>query len=251
MNLSGIPGDTAVGKLLRLPLRALREDARVPILQGRLRGKRWIVGSSTHGCWLGSYEYEKRRLFERTIQQGSTVFDIGANVGFYTLLASVLVGQTGRVVAFEPVPRNLEYLHEHLRLNRLGNVQVIAAAVAEEEGAADFDYGPHSSMGHLSARGPLSVRTVSLDQAIASGAIPAPDYLKVDVEGAEAMVFRGATRVLAESRPTIFLATHGTEVHRECVDRLSSMGYQLAAIGCADADPCDEILATPVPPTGS
>jgi FkbM family methyltransferase len=248
MNLSGIPSDSLLGRAARLPLRVIPKGARLPILQGRLRGKRWIVGSGTHGCWLGSYEYEKRRLFERTVTEGSTVFDIGANVGFYTLLAFVLVGQTGGVVAFEPVPRNLEY--EHLRLNRVGNVRVIEAAVAEQEGAARFDPGPHSSMGHLSPRGVLGVRTIGLDETIVTGGLPVPDYLKIDVEGAEAMVLRGARGVLAEHRPTIFLSTHGPEVHRECVDLLSSIGYRLTAIGCPDVDACDEILATPAPAEG-
>src|SRR5512139_3781902 len=98
MNFSGISNHSVVGKALRFPLRLIPDDATLPILQGRLRGKRWISGSCNHGCWLGSYEYHKRVLFERTITPGSVVFDLGAHVGFYTLLASVLVGHAGRVV---------------------------------------------------------------------------------------------------------------------------------------------------------
>ena len=120
MNFSAVPYHSWLGRVLRFPLRLLPPETIVPILQGRLRGKRWIVGSGNHGCWLGSYEYEKRRAFEQTISAGNIVFDVGAHVGFYTLLASTLVGPTGRVVAFEPAPRNLRYLKEHLRLNRFG-----------------------------------------------------------------------------------------------------------------------------------
>lgn len=244
MNFSGIPGDTAIGRLLRLPLRAIPEGARVPILQGRLRGKRWIVGSCTHGCWLGSYEYEKRRLFERTIQPGSTVYDVGANVGFYTLLASVLVGASGRVVAFEPVPRNLSLLHEHLRLNRVENVRVVEAAVAEREGRARFDLGPHASMGRLSEGGSLEISTVVLDPLVASAELPPPDVMKIDVEGAEGLVLRGAQSVLTDRRPEIFLSTHGPEVHRECTGLLLSLGYRLTPIDGGDMDSCTEVLAT-------
>lgn len=68
------------------------------------------MGSSSHGCWIGSYEYHKRRLFEQAVTPGSAVFDIGAHVGFYTLLASVLVGDQGRVVAFEPNAGNVRLL---------------------------------------------------------------------------------------------------------------------------------------------
>lgn len=107
MNISAVPHDSLVGRLLRWPLRFIPPELVVPILQGKLKGRKWVVGSSKHGCWLGSYEYHKRRLFEQLIRPGDTVFDIGAHVGFYTLLASILTGPAGRVFAFEPLPRNL------------------------------------------------------------------------------------------------------------------------------------------------
>jgi FkbM family methyltransferase len=138
----------------------------VRILQGPLRGKKWIVGSSNHGCWLGSYEYEKRRLFERALREGFTVFDVGAHVGFYTLLASVLVGAKGKVFAFEPLPRNLHYLKEHLRRNRVENVSVVEAAVSDRSGFAAFEEGLYDSGGHLAAAGRLRVPTVTLDELV-------------------------------------------------------------------------------------
>ena len=82
-----------MGRLLRFPLRLIPDRAVIPVLQGRMRGKRWIAGSSDHGCWLGSYEYAIRRVFEETITHGSIVYDVGAHVGYYTLLASELVGE--------------------------------------------------------------------------------------------------------------------------------------------------------------
>src|SRR5947208_793716 len=96
-----------LAKLVRLPLRLIPSQSIVRIRSGDLRGWRWIVGSSTNGCWLGTYESHMQRLFREHIGPGSTVFDIGANVGFFTLLASKLAGEAGRVYAFEPLPRNL------------------------------------------------------------------------------------------------------------------------------------------------
>ncbi|MDW8317197.1 MAG: FkbM family methyltransferase, partial [Anaerolineae bacterium] len=90
MNLSGISSKSLIGRVLRFPLRLIPPKAVLPIMQGRLKGRKWIVGSSSHGCWLGSYEYAKRIVFERTVRENSVVFDIGAHVGFYTLLAAVL-----------------------------------------------------------------------------------------------------------------------------------------------------------------
>jgi FkbM family methyltransferase len=213
-------------------------------LQGRLRGKKWVVGSSNHGCWLGSYEYEKRRLFERTVKEGFTVFDVGAHVGFYTLLASVLVGPTGKVFAFEPLPRNIRYLKEHLRRNGVVNVSVVEAAVSDQSGCAFFEEGIDHSRGHLATGGRLRVRTVSLDELVFQGELPPPDCIKIDIEGAEMLALRGAQSVLSGYRPTIFLATHGYEAHRKCCGVLNTFGYELRPLGRSSLDLADEVLAT-------
>src|SRR5262245_23354762 len=178
MNFSGISGRTFLGSLLRYPLKLIPRRMKMPILQGRLRGKKWIAGSSNHGCWLGSYEYDQRLLFEQMVTEGSVVFDLGAHVGFYTLLAAVLVGPRGKVYAFEPLPENIYFLKEHLRLNRITNVTVIDRAVSDCAGVAAFVQVPSSAMGHFAAHGELRVQTVSLDDLFLDGKIPAPDFIK-------------------------------------------------------------------------
>lgn len=243
MNLSRISDQSFVGKLLRLPLKLIPPGAVFRVLQGRLRGKKWIVGSSIHGCWLGSYEYEKRQLFEAMVREGTVVFDIGAHVGFYTLLASELVGPGGKVFAFEPLPANLTYLKEHLRLNRAGNVTVIEAAVSDRCGTAYFEQGPGSMTGRLASKAALLVETVAIDDLVAQGQLPLPDYIKIDVEGAEARVLSGARQTLTQSRPTIFLATHGSGVHQECCRLLGELGYALHPIDAPELDTSSEILA--------
>jgi len=243
MNISGISDKSLAGKAVRLPLRFIPLDMVLPILQGKLRGLKWIAGSSNHGCWLGSYEHHKRKAFEKMVAKGSVVFDIGANAGFYTLLASVLVGSQGKVFAFEPVPRNLRYLKEHLRINGIKNVSVIEAAVADCAGVAHFDAGPNPATGHLAADGCLTVSTVSLDEMVRRGELLPPDYMKIDVEGAEANVLLGAKSVLTALRPTIFLATHGKELHNTCCELLRSMGYCVEPISGPALDQTDEVLA--------
>lgn len=215
----------------------------MPILQGRLRGKRWITGSSIHGCWLGTYELPKQLEFQAAVRSRSVVFDVGAHVGFYTLLASEMVGPGGRVVAFEPLPANLRYLREHLRLNRVGNVEVVEAACAESAGQARFEQGPDRTMGRVDERGGLVVATVALDDLVLAGRLPAPDLVKMDVEGGEARALRGSRAVLQRHRPTIFLATHGPEIHRECCDMLAGLGYRLRGVAGAAADRTDELVA--------
>lgn len=243
MNFSGISNQTPMGQLLRLPFRLIPPNSRLPILQGRLRGKRWIAGSSNHGCWLGSYEYRKRILFENTVTEEACVFDIGAHVGFYTLLASVLVGPRGRVFAFEPLPSNMSYLTEHLLMNKISNVKTFEVAVSDHEGEERFNPATHRSMGHLSLDGALPVRCISLDQMHARGKVSPPDFIKIDVEGAEFAVLCGARGLLSLSRPVIFLSTHGAEVHRHCCDFLRGMGYALAPIEGDSVENSAELLA--------
>ncbi len=232
-----------MGKMLRQPLRLIPPDICLPILQGRLRGKRWITGSSIHGCWLGSYESDKQRLFETAIREGDTVFDIGANVGFYTLLASVMVGASGQVYAFEPLPRNTIFLNRHLVLNRAANVKVFEVAIADANGEAYFDDSPNNSMGHLSSTGTRKVRTMTIDDLVFDSKIAPPNCIKIDVEGAETCVLAGARLVLERYQPTIFLATHGPDVHSRSCQFLDSLGYTLESIGDKVISETDEILA--------
>jgi FkbM family methyltransferase len=231
------PSTTTVGKLLRLPLRAVPRERPVRILGGPLRGWRWIPAAASHGCWLGTFERAEQDVFARTVRAGDVVYDLGANVGFYTLLAAKLVGPTGRVVAFEPVPRNLGYLRRHLALNRCENVTVVAAAVSDRPGRARFRDGPAHTVGTLADDGEYDVDVVALD----GFAGPPPRVIKIDVEGAEAGVLRGARRVLREVRPIVLLSTHSTAVREACLSLLSEARYRAGPMG---GDPAD-LIATP------
>ncbi len=243
MDVSKIDSKSLRGKLLRLSLRLVPPGTIVPILSGGLRGKKWIVGSSIHGCWLGTYEYEKQVIFSKSVSPKSTVFDIGGNVGFYTLLASKRVGPDGKVFVFEPLPRNLIYLRKHLQLNNINNVIVIEAALSDKNGFAFFGAGPHGEMAHIASSGQLQVETWTLDHLLELGQIQLPDCIKMDIEGAEFDALRGAKSLLSKAHPTIFLATHGTIVHRECCGLLQSLGYRLVPIDGNALENSREIIA--------
>lgn len=230
MNFSGIPFRSSAGKLLRYPLRLIPPEATVMILQGRLRGRRWIAGSGVHGYWLGSYEYDKRRTLEALIAPGSVVYDVGAHVGFYTLLFSELVGPAGQVVAFEPNPRNVAYLKKHLEINGITNARVVEAAASDFTGMAAFADDSTSFTGRLSSRGSLEVSAVTLDEFVQCEDAPKPDYIKIDVEGAELSVLHGARGLLTGRRPMVFLATHGKELHARCCEFLGSLEYHLQPV---------------------
>lgn len=247
VDVSRVHFASPLGRLLRAPLRLIPAEAKMPILQGPLRGRKWIAGSHIHGCWLGTYELNKQERFVRHVRAGDVVWDIGANVGFYTLLSSWLAGPTGKVVAFEPLPRNLRFLRDHVKINALTNVEIIDAAVSDRAGTAEFVEGDDGAQGHLSDIAPggkrHTVKLVSIDGLLSERDLPRPTLVKIDVEGAEAAVIRGARALLSESHPTIFLATHGPAVHAECLSLLSDLGYTLNSLSDKPLDQTDEILA--------
>lgn len=247
VNVSGISRAGLIGKVLRLPLQLVPQNAVVPILQGPLKGMKWIAGASTHGCWLGSYEADKQLVFAQTIQPGMTVFDIGANVGFYSLLASRLVGVGGHVDAFEPLPRNIDLLKRHLSINRVENATVWPNAVADTHGCSDFVVAQSPSMGHIGGDGDqvISVEMISLDEVADEGRLRSPDVIKCDIEGAEVEFLTGAKELLKRAMPIIFLATHGPDMHSKSCELLWSFGYELEPLDADTIRDASELLAKP------
>ncbi|MEW5930234.1 MAG: FkbM family methyltransferase [Gemmatimonadota bacterium] len=219
---------------------------RLPIWGGTLRGRWWLPESRGKVLRVlgGTYEPEQTRLFREHVRPGDTVLDIGAHVGYYSLLSSVLAGDGGTVWAFEPNPRNCAFLRRHVEINRRGNVRVTEAAVSDAAGRARFDFGRGSGTGRLSGDGAIEVETVRLDDFVRERGI-SPTAVKVDVEGAEVQVLDGARATLAEHRPVIFLSTHGAEVHRASMQLLRELGYGFRPILGSDAATTSELLCLP------
>ncbi|MGC1677682.1 MAG: FkbM family methyltransferase [Candidatus Binataceae bacterium] len=217
------------------------------ILRGPAKGLRWISGSATHGCWLGTYELDKQRALARFIKPAMTIYDIGAQAGFYTLLFSRLTSESGRVIAFEPSPRELSFLVRHVAMNHLDNVTVISAAVSTQTGTASFSNDRGETMNALAEGGSLMVRTIALDTA----ELPPPSLIKIDVEGAESMVLEGARETLRRARPIVFVALHSAHQKQLCSEILRSEWYDLRdlegnqILGTPDTD---EIYAIPAAP---
>ena len=204
------------------------------------------TGSGSHGCWLGSYEYHKQRALQHELKIGDVVYDIGANVGFYSLLASVVGGDAGYVYSFEPSPENLRELRRHLELNQVKYCTVIGAAVSSAEGEAVFNASDNSWTGHLAVNGSLRVRTLALDGLVLSREIRPPNLMKIDIEGAELECLQGASKVILEIRPIIFLATHGRKIHSACTELLANWNYRLTSLDGKPEESADELIARPL-----
>lgn len=201
-----------MGSLLRNCLSIIPKKYVIHIMQGPIKGMRWIVGSQTHGMWLGSYEFDKQNIIKHSLRTGHIFYDIGANVGFYSLLASRYIGITGSVIAFEPLPRNIEYLYRHIHLNKLTNVKIIPNALSDHSGKEFFSYTNDPSACHISSEGNIEVIVTTLDELIKKESIPPPNIIKVDIEGAEISFLIGAADTLIVYRPLIFMAIHSQQL---------------------------------------
>jgi len=198
-----------------------------PVVTGPLKGCKFILGSLAGegggaSVYFGLMEPGQSTIVVEKLHRGGRFFDIGANVGYYTLLASRVTGEKGEVVAVEPLPRNLGMLRQHVNINHLKNVEVVPAAVSESVGKKFFSEGDSTATGRLDTRGHIEVDTITLDELTAR--FGEPDMIKIDVEGAEERVLAGAERTFIR-KPPILLSTHSDALRASCLDGLKSRGY--------------------------
>lgn len=158
----------------------------------------------------GRWEETETRLFRSLVREGMTVVDIGANVGYYTLLAAKLAGPSGRVYAFEPCPGNFALLARNVEANGYRNVTLVEKAVSSSSGTAALSLDRSSSGGHSlsrfrGTRDSVEVETVSLDDFFAAKS-ESVDVVKMDAEGAETAILAGMCGVLARN-PSLALLT--------------------------------------------
>ncbi len=243
INLSRISNKHLFGQFLRLPLRLIPKSLKVKIIQGYNKGFYWVAGSGVNGYWIGSYEWEKQNAIKEYCKDGFVAYDIGAHVGFYTLLFSRFVGGNGFVYAFEPNCRNLVYLYTHLQLNKIQNVRVIPVALGKVFGYKYFDTFTDSSMSHISNKQELTTVVVdTIDRLLfKEKIILPPSIIKIDVEGSEFDVLNGMKDTIKQYRPIILLAIDNPEKRPLVIDFLSTKNYSINKIGSS----VDEIIALP------
>jgi FkbM family methyltransferase len=187
--------------------------------------------------WLGTYEPELQAAVADLVKPGWVAYDVGANIGYISLLLAQAVGEAGTVYAFEPLPENQQRLQQNLELNNLqGRVEVIAAAVVDHRQEVDFLTGPSHKMGkvqgsagHENIQYGAAIRAVgiSLDEFAAEpGRLP-PDLVKMDIEGGEVLALPGMERLIHTIKPLIFLELHGPEAAQAAWEAFTRAGYQV------------------------
>ncbi len=201
---------------------------------------------------FGTYEPELRAVFRGAMPAGGVAVDAGANIGWHTLLLARLAGPEGRVFAAEPNPSVRERLAGNIAANRLENVSILPLALAEAPSRVAF-LGPSatdgaSGSGHLvpgsaAESGTFEVETRSLDSVVAESGIARLDLLKIDVEGFELAVLRGAEESIARFRPQIVFefnaeyAPRGSATVQQFEELFARLRYRLSSVGRGGAKP--------------
>jgi FkbM family methyltransferase len=155
--------------------------------------------------FLYGYDDLAQSFVKKNLKEGDVFLDIGANVGFYSLLAASIVGEKGRVVAIEPYPKTFAALKATVERNGIKNILPLNIGLGKEKGYSNLFINPafHNdspTMVHHEASERVRVEIVSLDMVATTHHLENIDYLKIDVEGFEPNVFAGATTLLKEKR---------------------------------------------------
>lgn len=182
---------------------------------------------------FGNLESSVQEAMVRHLARGGVFYDIGANLGFFSMLGAHLAGlEQGQVYAFEAAPENARAIGHNAQLNAIPNITVIAKAVSSHAGRGRLqvvddqswskleDYGEHPNTEQV-----IDVELVAIDELVSAGELPAPTLVKIDVEGAEIAVLEGMRETIARDRPAIICELHDT--HREFVALMDDLGYRL------------------------
>lgn len=202
------------------------------------RGLRFDAGHGNPAYADGSNELPVQEALARYLTPGGVLFDIGANVGFFSVLGAKLVGNAGTVYAFEPVPENAPCIRRNGALNGMGNIEIVTKAASDRDGTgvlvlADFAGGAalETAPPPPDAKGAITVDLVRVDTLLAGGQTRAPTVVKIDVEGAEMEVLRGMRETLVKHRPVVICEIDDGELEglqtktKECETFLRDLGY--------------------------
>lgn len=206
------------------------------------------------GIWTGTCESDFAGVIVNGMRAGDVCYDIGGYRGF---LAGVMALQgASKVLVFEPLPANQTALNRLRELNPHLPIEVQPVAVGNIDGVMGLKVMSEASMAKL-ASSPfqpdarpqelIRVEVRRLDSLVTSGRIPPPNAMKIDVEGAELDVLLGASKVLSDSRPVIFLEAHSAALEVACRHELSKWNYRIQRMETTEPQPehTRHLIATP------
>lgn len=190
----------------------------------------------------GVYEPQLSSFLAPLLKQGMTVFDIGANIGYYSIMMAERVGSHGHVHCFEINKALVDVLTDNIALAGVNNVRIVEKAVAEKAGTASFHVPALGDEGEGSIResrrykaeGVVEVETITLDQYVQENGIENVDLIKIDIEGGELLAFNGAQKLLtSKTRPIIMFEALDTacvnfgSTWLDTVELIKNFGYRI------------------------
>jgi len=191
-----------------------------------------------HSYASGNPEPGVQEEIVKRLDPACCFYDVGAHIGYYSLIASRLIGKAGRIVAFEPDPANLEVLKKNLSRNGVTRVEVVSVALwshcgvvafrrsAAEELAASSRRGAVAGEGGIdSDAGLIRLEALTVDAYATKGV--QPTMIKIDVEGAEVEVLKGAQGTLSRERPVVLVEVHHQRAAAELPQQLCPLGYKI------------------------
>jgi FkbM family methyltransferase len=234
--LGKLPSSSGAYHLARLGVK----NRTVTIGNGIGAGLKFNAGQSNPDYALGINEFPVQQALAGYLKPGDVFYDIGANVGFFSAIAARLVGSSGHVYAFEPVPENVVQIRHNAKCNNFANVTVLEKAVSRSTGKAELLLAHYSGGSTLSVadrppdlKGTTTVDTIAIDDLVAESAIAPPTVVKIDVEGAEMDALQGMTQTIQDFQPIIIYEVDASD--REAIARktrtldafIQSLGYAI------------------------
>lgn len=223
------------------------------IVAGPLRGYSLVLGPGDRNAYIvDRHERSIVDLAARLCQPGFCVLDIGAHIGYFSLLFAIKAGPTGRVVTIEPNPANVAKIRAMVAANGLRNLELIPVAVSDEDGELPFVTEETGQMGHLVTRdqpapgtNAVVVRVARLDDLARVHGIDRVDLIKMDIEGAEVKALAGMAGLLDRFRPTVICEWHPRQAGASYVDVFDRLGYRCEFLEPASTTEPFHLLARP------
>jgi FkbM family methyltransferase len=204
---------------------------------------------------MTAHERAATRELQRILRPGATVYDIGANIGLFSTQFAHWVGRDGWLYAIEPNPTCIYFLRANLSQLRHRNFAILPVAISSAPGMLDFvlnygssligvgtDTSPAAKPGHH-----IAIEKQPLDTLIATMQLRQPDFIKLDVEGAEGDAVAGMMNTLENSRPGLMIELHGRAAAAATLHQLARLGYEYLSCSNGVRYPSAEAVLASLP----
>jgi FkbM family methyltransferase len=220
--------------------RAPNDLTEIVISTGILQGTRLkLYLKNENYYWLGNYEPHLIRAIKDFCKTDMIIYDVGANIGYLSLIFAQLIDMKGKVYAFEPLPENSQRIADHIALNSLQNIiHLIPYAVSDHERIQTFLVHRHTALSRLSTCSlkdnefvkQIKIKSLRLDDFVFRDGKPLPNIIKMDIEGGGVKAIPGMLKVVREARPIFFMELHGPQEHKAAWEMLKQNNYTICKL---------------------